>query len=132
MATMKDATFLKQAKRLHLPIKPWNGARLQKEIKAWVNYPASVVHRARQAMEPGKIIKVKLKKLAGGVISKKTKKKVTVKDGAGKSYVFKISGRRSKVKIGGKKAKAKALKVGMNCDFRYFGVGDLARNITCK
>ena len=124
--------FRKEAKRLHLPLKPWDGARLQKEIKAWVNYPASVVHRARQAMTPGKIIKVKLKKLAGGVITKKTRKKITVKDGAGKSYEFKISGRRSKVKIGGKKAKAKKLEVGMNCDFRYFGVGDLARNITCK
>ncbi len=132
MATMKDPVFLKEAARLHLPIKPWSGAKLQKQIKAWVNYPASVVHRARQAMAPGKIIKVKLKKLVGGVISKKTRKKITVMDGAGKSYVFKVSGRRSKVKIGGKKAKAKALKVGMNCDFRYFGVGDLARNITCK
>jgi len=132
MATMKDADFLKQADRLHLPVKPWNGERLQKEITAWVNYPASVVHRARQAMEPGKIIKVKLKKLVGGVISKAGKKTITVTDGAGKSHVFKISGRRSKVEIAGKKAGTKALKVGMNCDLRHFGEGDLARNITCR
>jgi len=132
MATMKDPAFLKEADRLHLPIKPWEGERLQKEITAWVNYPASVVHRARQAMEPGKIIKVKLKRLAGGVISKKGKRKITVTDNGGKAYEFKISSRRSKVKIAGKKAKTSALKVGMNCDFRYFGVGDLARDITCK
>lgn len=36
------------------------------------------------------------------------------------------------MKIAGKKAEARALKVGMTCDFRYFGVGDLARSITCK
>ncbi len=129
---MKDAKFLKEADRLHLPINPWDGARLQKEIASFVNYPASVIARARQAMMPGKIIKVKLKRLAVGTISKVSKKKITVKDGAGKSYVFKVSGRRSKVKIAGKKSKSKALKAGMSCDFRYFGVGDLARKITCK
>lgn len=132
MATMKDAKFLKQAARLHLPINPWDGARLQKEIANFVNYPASVIAAARQAMRPGKILKVKLKKLDGGTISKLSKKKLTAKDGAGKSYVFKISGRRSRVKIGGKKAKTKALKVGMVCDFRYFAVKDLAKNINCK
>ena len=132
MATMKDAKFLKEAARLHLPINPWDGARLQKEIATFVNYPASVIAAARQAMKPGKILKVKLKKLDGGTISKLSKKKLTAKDGAGKSYVFKISGRRSKVKIAGKKAKTKALKVGMVCDFRYFAVQDLAKNITCK
>ena len=83
-------------------------------------------------MEPGRIIEVKLKKLAGGVIAKAGKRKITVTDSAGKSYVFKVSGRRSKVTVAGRKAKTGELKVGMNCDFRNFGVGDLARNITCK
>lgn len=132
MATMKDARFLKEAGKLRLPINPWSGKRLQKEIASFVNYPPSVIARARQAMEPGKILKVKLKKLNGGTIAKVSKKRITVKDGSGKSYVFKISGRRSKVKIGGKKSKTKALKVGMNCDFRYFALKDLAPRINCK
>jgi tripartite-type tricarboxylate transporter receptor subunit TctC len=132
MATMKDPKFLKEAGKLHLPINPWSGERLQKEIANFVNYPPSVIARARQAMDPGKILKVELKRLAGGTISKVGKKKITVKDGSGKSYVFKISGRRSKVKIAGKKSKTKALKVGMNCDFRYFAVKDLAPRINCK
>ncbi|MBT3534232.1 MAG: hypothetical protein HN478_10165 [Rhodospirillaceae bacterium] len=132
MAVMKDPVLLKQAKRQHLPINPWNGERLQKEIAAFVNYPESVIARARQAMNPGKINKVKLKQLAGGTISKKTKKRITVTDASGKSYVFKISGRRTKVKIAGKKAKTKALKVGMVCDYKYFAVKDLAPRISCK
>ena len=132
MATMKDAQFIKEAGKLRLPINPWSGERLQKEIASFVNYPASVIARARQAMQPGKILKVKLKRLANGTISEVGKKKVTVMDDSGKSYVFKISGRRSKVQIAGKKAKTKALKVGMNCDFRYFAVKDLAPRINCK
>jgi tripartite-type tricarboxylate transporter receptor subunit TctC len=131
MSTMKDPGFLKDAKRVRLPVKPWDGETLQAEITKWVNYPASIVYRARQAMEPGKIIKVKLKRVAG-TISKLGKKKMTVKDKAGNTYVMKVSGRRSKVKIAGKKSKKKALKVGMSCDFRYFGVGDLAKNISCN
>lgn len=132
MATMKDPQFLKEAGKLRLPINPWSGERLQKEIANFVNYPPSVIARARQAMEPGKILKVKLKELDGGTIAKVGKKRITVKDSSGKSYVFKISGRRSKVKIAGNKAKTKALKVGMICDFRYFAEKDLAPRINCK
>lgn len=131
MATMKDETFLREAAKLRLPINPWSGERLQKEITNFVNYPPSVIARARQAMEPGKILKVKLKQLAGGKISKVGKKRITVMDNAGKAYVFKVSGRRTKVNIAGKKAKTKALKVGMSCDFSYFAVKDLAPKIDC-
>lgn len=132
MSSMKDPDLMREAKKQHLPIRAWDGERLQKEIAKFVNYPQSVVVRARQALKPGKIIKVKLKELAGGTISKVTKKRITVSDASGKSYVFKISGRRTKVKIAGKKAKTKALKVGMVCDYKYFAVKDLAPNIACK
>ena len=132
MDTIKDPAFVKDANKLRLLINPWDGETLQKEISTFVNYPASVIARARQAMEPGKILKVKLKELAGGTISKVTKKKITVTDASGKSYVFKVSGRRTKVQIAGKKAKSKALKVGMVCDYKYFAVEDLAPRINCK
>lgn len=51
-------------------------------------------------------------------------------DGGGKFYVFQVSGRRSKVKMAGKKAEA--LRGGMNWDFCNFDVGDLARDLTCE
>ncbi len=132
MDTMKDEKFLKEAAKLRLLINPWDGATLQNEIASFVNYPPSVVARARQAMEPGKILKVKLKELASGTIVKVTGKRVTVSDASGKSYEFKISGRRTKVQIAGKKAETKALKVGMVCDYKYFAVKDLAPRINCK
>ena len=82
-------------------------------------------------MEIGKVVKVKLKK-TNGTITKVSKKKIQVKDTAGKKFTFKVSGRRSKISVGGKKAKKKALKVGMTCSFRHYGNGDIAKNIKCK
>jgi tripartite-type tricarboxylate transporter receptor subunit TctC len=131
MATMKDKDFLAEAKRQHLPVQPWSGAEVDKIIAQFLSYPPDVVAKATKALEVGKIIKVKLKKLSG-TITKVSKKKIKVKDGAGKTHTFKVSGRRSKVKIAGKRAKKKALKTGMSCSFRYFGEGDLAKNINCK
>ena len=131
MATMKDPEFLKGAKIQHLPVQPWNGEQVHKIINQFLNYPPAVIAKARAAMEIGKVVKVKLKRLEG-TITKVSKKKIKVKDQAGKVYTFKVSGRRSKISIGGKKAKKKALKVGMSCAFRHFGDGDIAKNIKCK
>jgi len=47
-------------------------------------------------------------------------------------HTFKLHKRRSKVKVGGKKAKTKALKVGMSCTFRHYGEKDLVKRIICK
>jgi tripartite-type tricarboxylate transporter receptor subunit TctC len=131
MATMKDPEFLKGAKTQHLPVQPWDGEQVHKIINQFLNYPPAVVKKARAAMEIGKVVKVKLKRLTA-TITKVSKKKIKVKDSAGKSYTFKVSGRRSKISIGGKKAKKKALTVGMNCSFRHFGDGDIAKSIKCK
>lgn len=131
MATMKDPDFVKGAKIQHLPIQPWDGEQVHKIIDQFLNYPPSVIQKARAAMEIGKVVKVKLKK-TDGQITKVSKRKVQIKDGAGKTFTFKVSGRRSKITVGGKKAKTKALKVGMDCSFRHFGDGDVAKNITCK
>ena len=131
MATMKDPEFLKGAKTQHLPVEPWDGKKVHEIINKFLNYPPSVVKRARAAMEVGKVVKVKLKRLSG-TITKVSKKKIKVKDKAGKVYTLKVSGRRSKISIGGKKAKKKALKVGMNCAIRHFGEGDVAKSIKCK
>jgi hypothetical protein len=82
-------------------------------------------------MKVGKVKKVKLKKLAG-TIAKLSKNGIKVKGADGKMYTFKLHKRRSKVKIGGKKAKTKALKTGMACTFRHYGEKDLVKGISCK
>jgi hypothetical protein len=131
MATMTDPEFVKGAKSQHLPIEPWDGEKVHEIINKFLNYPPAVIKKARAAMEIGKVVKVKLKRLKG-TITKVSRKKIKVKDKADKTYTLKVSGRRSKITIGGKKAKKKALKVGMNCSFRHYGDGDVAKKITCK
>ncbi len=130
MATMTDPEFVKGAKRQHLPIQPWDGKQVHKIINQFLNYPPSVIAKARQAMAIGKVVKVKLKKVMAKV-TKVSKKKVSVVDKGGKTYTFKLSGRRTKITVGGNKAKRKALKVGMTCDFRYYANKDLTKKITC-
>jgi tripartite-type tricarboxylate transporter receptor subunit TctC len=131
MATMKDPGFVKSANRRKLIIDPLSGAEVDKLIARFLSFPKEVVARARTAMKVGKIEKVKLKKLAG-TIAKLSKKRIQVKGEDGKMHTFKLHKRRSKVKIGGKKAKTKALKAGMACTFRHYGEKDLAKGITCK
>jgi hypothetical protein len=44
----------------------------------------------------------------------------------------KVSGSRTKVTVNGKKAKRKAIKVGMTCTFTYPGPGSEAKKVDCK
>lgn len=131
MATMKDPKFLQEAEKRGLNVAPMSGEEVDKLIARFHSYPEGVVNRARKALEIGKVAKVKLKKLSG-TIAELSKKRISVKGGDGKIHSFKLHSRRSRVKIGGQKAKTGALKVGMSCDFRHYGEKDLVRNIDCK
>jgi hypothetical protein len=104
---------------------------VDKLIATFYSYPKTVIARASKALEIGKITKVKLKKLSG-TIAKLTKKQIKIKGADGKMHTFKLHKRRSKVEIGGKNAKTKALKTGMACTFRHYGEKDLVRRISCK
>lgn len=131
MDTMKDPEFLKLAERQHLPVDAWDGAEVEKIIKQFIGYSPAIYARAIKAMETGRITKVKLKELSG-TISKLSKGGLEVKDSDGKMHMVKISGKRTKVTVGGQPGKGNALKVGMNCDFEYFGDNDLAPKAACK
>jgi tripartite-type tricarboxylate transporter receptor subunit TctC len=130
-ATMKDPKFLAQAKKRRLNIEPMSGDAVEKLIQRFHSYPESIVKRARDSLVIGKIAKVKLKKL-NGTIAKVSKKRMTLTDGSGKKVQVKLHRRRTKVKIGGKKAKTSALKAGMNCSIQYFAEKDLAPKVDCK
>ncbi len=131
VTVMKDPAFLAHAKRRKLTIAPMSGEEVDQLVARFLSYPEKIVKRASKALAIGKITKVKLKKLKG-TIAKLSKKRITVKGADGKSHVFKLHARRTKVKLGGKKAKTKALKVGMSCSLRHYGEKDLVRRINCK
>jgi hypothetical protein len=57
---------------------------------------------------------------------------VVIFDTKGKASKTKVSGSRTSVMIGGKKAKRSKLKAGMNCVVSYKGKGTEAKSIVCK
>ena len=130
-ATVKDAEFLKDAKKRHLPINPWTGEKTTKFVAQYAAYPKRVVNRAIKALEIGEVVKVKLKKLSGTIKSIK-KRKLVITDASGKDTKIKVHPRRTKLTIAGNKAKPKDLKVNMSCSMDYFGAGDLAKKMSCK
>jgi tripartite-type tricarboxylate transporter receptor subunit TctC len=131
-ATMTDAGFLALAKKQKMDINPMPGAEVQKLAVSVVNAPAVAKDRLRELLTPRDVKKIKTHSLAG-TISAIGKKKVTITDASGKSKTLKTHRRRTKVKLGGKKAKAKNLKKGMNCKFKYVGgVANLVVGANCK
>ncbi|MFT5539138.1 MAG: IS1 family transposase, partial [Alphaproteobacteria bacterium] len=53
-------------------------------------------------------------------------------DHKGKKMTAKVSGSRTKITLNGKKAKRKAVKVGMSCTFTWPKVNSEAKQIDCK
>jgi tripartite-type tricarboxylate transporter receptor subunit TctC len=131
-ATMTDPEFLSLAKRQKMDINPMPGAEVQKLAIGVVNASAVAKGRLRELLTPKDVQKIKTHSLAG-TISALGKKKITITDASGKSTKLKTHRRRTKVKLGGKKAKAKNLKVGMKCKFKYVGgVANLVVRANCK
>ena len=81
---------------------------------------------------PVKIVKIALAKHTGKVTATKRGGRRIFIDYKGKNVKAKVSGSRTKVTINGKKAKRKAIKVGMTCTFTYPGPGQEAKRVDCK
>ncbi len=133
--TMIDPVFLKAAKKRRLQIDPTRGEEVQKLVERVYAMPPDVIAHAKvigtssdrtkvsKAVVPvvthkGKITKIKS---AGRRVSWK---------GKGAKGKLRVSGRRTKITIGGKKAKRKSLKVGMSCTFTVKGA-QTALKIDC-
>ena len=70
--------------------------------------------------------------LARDMKVKKKGKAITFKDASGKKVTVKLSGRRTKITIGGKKAKRSKVKAGMTCEVSYFGNKGRAKKLRCE
>jgi hypothetical protein len=82
----------------------------------------------------GPVEKVVLKVVvdAGTVTKiKRGGRRITIGKGKAKRTA-KVSGKKTKITIAGAKAKRKAIKVGMNCNFHYYGHKTTAKKIVCK
>ena len=134
--TMNDPKFLAEARTRRLPINPTNGDDVTKLIKrVYAMSPEVIAHAkflgtssAKTQVAKAVVPVVTYKGVISGV--KRAGRRVTWK-GAGNKGKLRVSGSRTKVTIAGKKAKRKALKVGMNCAFTVKGAST-ALEIACN
>ncbi len=136
VATGKDPKFTAEAKKRNLPLLIMDGEKLQKKIVALFDIPKDLIAEANKAQKYDGNIQITKAKIPTEV--KKDFKVSTTKRG-GRSITFvlgskkqkvSVSGSRTKVTIAGKKAKRKAITVGMVCTLKHKGSKALA--IDCK
>ena len=137
IAMTKDPGFLADAKRLKRDIEVVTGAEIQKIIGGLAKTPTAKLAALKGHFKfKGPVEKVVLKVVIDSGKITKTKRggrRITMKtDNSGKKRTAKVSGKRTKITIAGKKAKRKAIKVGMNCAFHYYGHKTTAKKIVCK
>lgn len=128
--SMADKSLQDQAKRAGRPLDPLSGDEVRKKVRAALNQPPEVVALVRQILN----VKAPSNKVLGTKLLTKTPdgRWITFKHGA-KTIKAKISGSRTKITVGGNKAKRKALKVGMVCDIDYKpGKRNEPKTIDCK
>ena len=135
IAMTKDAKFLKDAKRLRRDIEVVTGAEIQAIIADISKVPKDKLAALEGHFKfRGKVEKVVLKvvKHMGKVVKiKRGGRRITI-DYGGKKRTAKVSGRKTKVSVNGAKAKRKAIKVGMTCEFHYYGNKTTAKKLVCK
>ncbi len=134
MATMNDPKYKKDAIKQRLEVAPISGDQIDKLMANLYASPKEVIEAAKRATNsadktevakaviPIETVKGVITKLRNGA------RKVSYK-GQGRKGSLGVSGRRTKVTIGGKKVKRKKLKVGMKCDFTF--QGSAAKAISC-
>jgi tripartite-type tricarboxylate transporter receptor subunit TctC len=134
--TTREPDLVNKLNKASMDVAMVSGADIQKIVVQAYKTPKSIVDRARESMVyKGKKIKAKIKMVKDtGVISKIIKggRKLQMKLANGKTVKTSVSGRRTKVFIGGKKTKRKNIKIGMTCTFNYPGSGQRSKRIDCK
>jgi hypothetical protein len=136
-ATMTDPKFLAEANSQRAEIGYLPGEEVQSIIGDIVNAPKELIETVKVYMKPkGKEAdkrKAQYVKVTATVTAVKRKgRSLELKDGSGKAIKTKISGSRTKVMIGGKKAKRSAIKAGMSCELTYEGSGSESKEVVCR
>ena len=135
---MTDKAFEKDIIKGGLEVDPMGAAEVDDLLAKLYALPKATLDRGRTVyadMRSSKLSEATKKKLSGAklvkVATKGSRTKIELQDNSGKSWKFNAT-RRTKVKVGGGKAKPTALKAGMTCDVTFFGNGGLAYNANCK
>lgn len=129
--TFKDPAFLADAKKSHVEVEPITGETVTQILEESYGAPAAIKARLVAASQPpGKLDQAKTVKVSS-TISGIGKKGMIAFTADGKEAHAKIA-KKTKVTVGGKKADAKAVAVGMNCEIEYYGDQGQAKTLTCR
>lgn len=136
-ATMKDAAFLKDAKKVRSDITPVKASTLDSLMAEAYKTPKALLNKIAALRKPkGKVqMRATNYRTVDGKISKiraKGRRMMVMFKEKGKRVRAKVHGRMTKVTIGGKRAKGKAIKVGMTCKITYEGDNTFAKSIACR
>ena len=130
-AAMTDKELIAKINTADRPYDPGYGDDVGKLVKEALDQSPAAVALLTNVLEEGK--KVKLPSFSGEISALADRNKdVTMKLSDGKAFNTKISGSRTTVKVGGAKAKRKALKVGMKCTVAAPRSGAEAKVVDCK
>jgi tripartite-type tricarboxylate transporter receptor subunit TctC len=131
-AALSDPVLLKETKRAKRNV-AWTDPKLMDSINRDILGASDKVIALFKAgaKKPKKDLS-KLLKHAGAVTKIKRDGRRVWIDYKGKEVMAKISGSRTKITVSGKKAKRKAIKMGMNCQFTYPKPGGEASLVACK
>jgi hypothetical protein len=135
MATVTDPGFIKDSRAQRRDVSPITGLEVQQMVATLAKTPKPTIKKLENLIQfKGKVkmVKIALAKHTGKVAAtKKGGRRISIAY-KGKTVMAKVSGSRTKVTIGGKKAKRKNIKIGMTCTFTYPGPGQEAKKIDCK
>lgn len=130
-ATYRDPQYLAEAKKARVIVEPIKAEKLTAIIEDVYSTPEETKAQLRTLLKPGgKLARAKATMVTSEITGLEKKGRVIVFKNAGKTTKAKV-GRRTKISVGGKKAKRGALQAGMTCDIAYFE-GASAKTIKCK
>ena len=135
MASLKDKKLLSEAKKMNLAISPLSGVdaeKLVKEIYATSPEALALMRSIVNSKEKLETRKVAWQIVTGTISKIKNRGKFDFKvAGKSKTYSSAMKKRYTKIKVNGKKAKSKAVKVGMVCKIWYEGHKSTAGRVEC-
>jgi tripartite-type tricarboxylate transporter receptor subunit TctC len=135
METMKDPKFLREAKKLDVPISPISGSEVTALVKEIWTTPKDAVAMARAvlASKEGMENRKTNYRTVDVTLTKTNKKGSKIYFTEDSKTVFAaVSNGGTKITIAGKKAKRSKLKKGMSCAVTYEGHQTQAKTVICK
>jgi tripartite-type tricarboxylate transporter receptor subunit TctC len=133
-AAVKDPAFLKDAKRGKLNLNPSSAAEIEKVVARLHSVTPGMVKRIKKALS-GKVAKRKLVYYTHTAKILKIKRKgarIYFKDRDGTRAQVSVSGKKTKITVGGNKAKKSKIKKGMTCTVHFAGPYSRAKSVACK